>query len=76
VPHPPHSPDLAPSGFWLFGYVSTSLVGKTFHALEGFLEAVTEVLEEIQPLELEIVFSHWIERVRWVLENNGDLYYN
>jgi hypothetical protein len=26
VPHLPYSPDLAPSDFWLFGHVKTSLV--------------------------------------------------
>jgi hypothetical protein len=60
VPHPLYSPDLAPSDFWSFGFVKTSLVGKKLDAPENLPEAVTEFLGEIQPLELEIVFSHWI----------------
>jgi hypothetical protein len=28
--HPPYSPDIAPSGFRLFGHVTTLLVGQTF----------------------------------------------
>jgi histone-lysine N-methyltransferase SETMAR len=72
VPHPPYSPDLAPSDFWLFGDVKTSLVGQTFDEPEQLLEAITEFLNEIQPPEVAAVFSHWVERVRWVLENNGD----
>jgi histone-lysine N-methyltransferase SETMAR len=49
VPHPPYSPDLAPSDFWLFGYLKTSLVGQTFDEPEQLLEAITEFLNEIQP---------------------------
>jgi transposase len=30
VPHPPYSPDLAPSDFWLFPTLKTSLRGRRF----------------------------------------------
>jgi histone-lysine N-methyltransferase SETMAR len=75
VPHPPYSPDLAPSDFWLFGHVKTSLVGQIFDEPEQLLEAITEFLNEIQPPEVVAVFNHWVERVRWILENNGDYYH-
>jgi hypothetical protein len=72
VPHPPYSPDLAPSDFWLFGHVKTSLVSQTFDESGQLPEEITEFLYEIQPPEVVAVFSHWIERGRGVLENNGD----
>jgi hypothetical protein len=50
-------------------------VGRTFDEPEQFLEAITEFLDEIHPSELEIVFSDWIQRVRWVLENNQNYYH-
>jgi hypothetical protein len=75
VAHPPSSPDLAPLDFWLFGHVKTSLVFQTFDKPEQQLEAITEFLNEIQPPEMVAVFSHWVERVRWVLEDNGDCYH-
>jgi histone-lysine N-methyltransferase SETMAR len=74
APHPPYSPGLAPSDFWLFGHVKTSRVGQTFDESEQ-LEAITEFLNKIQPPEVVAVFSHWPERVRWVLENNGGYYH-
>jgi hypothetical protein len=74
VPHLRYSPDLAPSDFWLFGHVKTSLVGQTFDEPEQLLDAITEFLNEIQPPAVVAVFNHWVERVRWVLENNGDYY--
>jgi histone-lysine N-methyltransferase SETMAR len=72
VPHPPYSPDLAPSDFWLFGHMKTLLVGQTFDEPDQPLEPITEFSNEIQPLEVVAIFSHWVERVRRVLENNGD----
>jgi hypothetical protein len=72
VPHPPYSPDLAPSDFWLFSHVKSSLVGQTFDELEQLPEAITEFLNEIQRPEVVAVFSHRVERLQWVLENNGD----
>jgi hypothetical protein len=55
--------------------VKTSLVGQTLDEPEQLLDAVTEFLNEIQPPEMVAVFSHWAERMRWVLENNGDYYH-
>jgi hypothetical protein len=72
VPHRPYRPDLAPSDFWLFGYVKTSLVGQTFEESGQLLEAITEFLNGVQPPEVVAVSDHWVERVWWVLENNGD----
>jgi histone-lysine N-methyltransferase SETMAR len=72
VPHPPYSPDLAPSDFWIFGHVKTSLVGQTFDEPKQLLEAITEFLNEIQPPKAVAVFSHCLKRVQWVLESNGE----
>jgi hypothetical protein len=55
--------------------VKTSFVGQTFDEPEKLLEAITEFLNEIQLSEVVMVFSHWIERVRWVLENSGHYYH-
>jgi hypothetical protein len=83
VPNPPYSHNITPSDFWLFGHVKNSLefsgilwpAGRTFDESEQCREAITAFLDEIQPSELEVVFSHWAERVRCVLENNGDYYH-
>jgi hypothetical protein len=55
--------------------VKTLLAGHTFDEPEQLLEAITEFVNEIQPREVVAVFSHWVEGVRWVLENNGDYYH-
>jgi hypothetical protein len=55
--------------------VKTSLVGQTFDESEQLPEAINEFLNEIQPPEVVTVFSHCIERARWILENTGDDYH-
>jgi hypothetical protein len=75
VPHPPYSPDQAPSDFWLFGYMKVGLAGQSFAEAEGLFEGILAFLEEIQVSELKLVFHHWVERIRRVLNHNGD-YHN
>jgi hypothetical protein len=72
VPQPVCSPDLALSDFWLFGHLKNSLAGRMFDDPEEFLDGITSFLEDVQPSELHVVFSHRVERVRWFLNNNGD----
>jgi hypothetical protein len=75
VSQPAYRPDLAPSDFWLFGHLKNSLAGRMFDDLEELLDGITSFLEEVQPSKLHVVFSHWTERVSWVLENNEDYYH-
>jgi hypothetical protein len=55
--------------------VKISLVGQIFDNPEQLLETITEFLNEIQPPEVVAAFSHRVERVRWVFEDNGDYYH-
>ena len=43
VPHPPYSPDLAPSNFWLF----PMLRGCRYETIEEMKEAVTKVIDTL-----------------------------
>jgi hypothetical protein len=74
VPHPPYSPDLAPSYFWLFGHVKAGLVRQSLAEPEGLFEGIMAFLEEVQVSELKLVFHHWVQRIRWSLDHNGDDY--
>jgi histone-lysine N-methyltransferase SETMAR len=48
APHPPYSPDLAPSDFYLFGYVNRYCAGLSFEDADQLLAAVEGVLEGIE----------------------------
>jgi hypothetical protein len=67
----PYSLGLAPSNFWLFGHIKTSLAGHGFSDTDEFFRAAVELLNEIQPSESQL-FHQWVERVELVFANNGD----
>jgi hypothetical protein len=70
IPHPPYSPDFAPSDFWLFGRIKTGFTGRSFGEPEELSEGVREFLEGTPAAELTVVFEGWIDRVRRVIAHN------
>ena len=42
LPHPPYSPDLAPSDYWIFGTMKKPLKGKRFGTLQQLATAVSK----------------------------------
>jgi hypothetical protein len=75
MPHPAYNPDLAPSDFWLFGHMKSALAGQQFTTPDDLLSGIRTFMEEIRSFELGVFFHHRIERVRWVLENDGHYFH-
>jgi hypothetical protein len=71
LPHPPYSPDISPSDFYLFGKVKGALVGREIPDEVELLDAVIEILSGISHDELQAVFRNWIERVQEVIDADG-----
>ena len=70
--HPPYSPDLAPSDFFLFGYLKQNLEGMYFNSFEELLEYVTRFLNSI-PIELlHKVYLEWMERLQKCIDSGGE----
>jgi len=72
MPHPPYSPDLAPSDFYLFGTIKDRLRSIQGHTAEELFQNVEEILNAISGEEIERVFLDWMERCRKVIASNGD----
>jgi hypothetical protein len=72
--HPPYIQDLAPSDCWSFGRIKTAPADAKFDEPEQLLNAITEFVNTISVEELRVVFDEWVERVRWVTENEGVYY--
>jgi hypothetical protein len=72
APHPPHFPNLAPSGFCLFGYVKRCFAGLSFEDAEQLLEAAEDVLEDIEKVTFQAVFLEWMDRLRKCITANGE----
>jgi hypothetical protein len=73
-PHPPYSPDLAPSDFFLFGHVKHALERDEFPSEEALLTAIHSVLSNLTGDTLRAVFAKWIEWLNWVALNEGHYY--
>jgi len=71
TPHPPYSPDIAPSDFFLFGYVKEKLKGQKFIARDELYEAVHSILSGISEDLILRVFESWITRCYAVSARNG-----
>jgi hypothetical protein len=72
--HPPYSSDLAPSDFYLFGALKRQLENNEFVAPEDLLRTMVQILGQIPRKELMDVFNALVERVRWVVANNGSYF--
>jgi hypothetical protein len=46
----------------------------TFSTREELLTGIHEVLADITAETLQGVFEHWMQRLEWVSQNNGDYY--
>jgi hypothetical protein len=55
--------------------MKAALAGQQFPGPEDLLTGIQESLSEIQRSELELIFHHWIERVQWVSDNDGDYFH-
>jgi hypothetical protein len=72
APHPPYSPDLAPSDFSLFGHVKRCLASLSFEDADQLLAAVEGVPEGIEKVTLQAVFLEWMDRFRKYIATNGE----
>jgi hypothetical protein len=55
--------------------MKAALAGQQLPGPDDFLTGIQDFLNEIQRAKLELVFHHWIERVQWVLDNDGDSFH-
>jgi hypothetical protein len=74
APHATYSPDLAPSDFFLFGYLKEKILGFEFELPEALLPWINAAFKRIPRDTLEEVFECWIIRVEKCLEYRGDYF--
>lgn len=74
MPHPPYSPDMAPSDYYLFSHLQLHLSGEIFNSSEEVKKEVDLFLDSRSPE----FFKEGIEKLpkRWqkIVELNGDYY--
>ena len=72
LPHPPYSPDVAPSDFFLFGYLKNCIEGMVFQDSDELVSTIWELLIAIPQETLDRVFIEWIVRLETVVANGGE----
>ena len=72
LPHPPYSPDLAPSDFYLFGHLKRVISGKHFQSLEELQACISAEISMITTKTLRKVYNEWISRLERCVNNGGE----
>jgi hypothetical protein len=72
MPHPPYSPDIAPSDFFLFGYSKHKLQGFSYNSADELFSAITHLMEHLEKVLLHRVFDEWISRLHLVVKTCGE----
>jgi len=72
LPHPPYSPDLAPSDFFLFDPLKDSLGSQKFDSGEEVETAVRAWLRQCEPNFFANGFSQWKKRWHKCVARGGD----
>ena len=72
--HPPYSPDLAPSDFFLFGYLKKMLEGSSFKDDDDVIEKVREILESMDHTLLKNSYYEWIKRLKKCISLEGEFF--
>jgi histone-lysine N-methyltransferase SETMAR len=73
MPHPPFSPDFAPSDFYLFGRVKLALKGMQNASAEETTLKFEKVLQDITLQERLNVMMEWITRLLRVVAQGGSM---
>lgn len=73
-PHPPYSPDLAPSDYGLFGHVKSQMRGHKFDTLATLTTAVERVIKAIPRETWSELIRELPERYDKCVKRNGDFF--
>lgn len=72
IPHPPYSPDLAPSDYYLFPNLKKWLGGKRFKSNEVVIEAVNQYFEELDESTFKTGITKLENRYEKCISVDGD----
>ena len=72
IRHPPYSPDLAPSDFWLFDLIKRNL--DDHQDVRSLKRQITKILQDVPKEEFRKTFEKWLEQMQLCIDNNGDYF--
>ena len=69
--HPPYSPDLAPSDFFLFPRIKDKLRGLRFESAEEAVDAFETEIKHLTPEDWKKCFGDWFSRMQKCIDCGG-----
>jgi len=76
LPHPPYSPDIAPSDYHLFRSLEHHLRGKKFNGTEGVKNALSDFFDKKDPAFYREGIEDLVEKWSIVVKNDGNYIIN
>jgi hypothetical protein len=73
--HPPYSPAISLCDFWMFGDFKGKVKDGHLQGPEEILAAFQELQDNITFEELQMIFESWRDRLRWIIEHNGEYFH-
>jgi hypothetical protein len=74
APYPYYSPHLSLCDFWLFDLMKHNLKDREIQEIQALISALTSIRDDLTFEDVQVVFLDWMERLSWVISNNGDYY--
>jgi histone-lysine N-methyltransferase SETMAR len=74
APHPPYSPDLSPGDFWFFGMVKQKTKDHEFCSAQEIVRSLPDAWGDLTCEDIQRVFLEWMDRLTWVIENDGEYF--
>jgi hypothetical protein len=71
-PRQPYSPDTSSCDFWLFGMLKGVLKDREFNSSDEIKEVIAKVWDKFTFDEVQSVFHNWMDRLAWVVANEGE----
>ena len=74
IAHPPYSPDLAPSDYFLFPRLKMYLTGRKYKTRKDLGSAIFQCLKGIHRKDYETAFKNWIKRLKLCITHKGEYF--
>jgi transposase len=74
APHPPYSPDLAPSDFFVFGHLKSMMAGREFDSPQNLIAWIKATFERISRSLIERVFEEWMDQMEQCIAHQGSYF--
>jgi hypothetical protein len=72
--HPPYSPALAPTDFFLFPNIKEILKGRHFHNTDDIRSNMMAALKAISQNQFQNCFEWWTRRWHWCIASQGEYF--